>query len=524
MPLVTMQLLGGFELQPTSQIAGRLVGPKGKALLAIVAACGPGGIGRRRVEGLLWADSSDHDAQVALRQCLYQVRRALGTQAAALCSEGDRLRLDTDCVDVDANRFERLFDSDDPARLAEAAALYRGDFVEGLEAGVEFGAWAIVERERRRDRAQALLERLAAVAPAHGAIHDAALELARRLLRGDPLHEGCHLALIRLYLAAGRRARAEQAWAECKTALRAELGTAPSAEVSSTVARWLAAGAVPAAGGVAGAASPGDEAPTVPCDAFLRGWQLFGLQTAQANGQARAAFEAAARAETEPARAAALVGFTHWFDAITGWVEDPQRSLGEASIWAARALACNSRDQTAMTLLGKLLLWRHEHDAAQEHLLRALAAAPTSDWAHFHAADAATWAGRADDALALLDGARGLERNDNGMLLTIRALAHWTAGRLQASCDDARRAIVRSPDYPWAWATLAAALAETDQAGPGSAHQEAVDAGHRARALNRRFSVSFARCVLPFRNPEHRQRMAHAWHCAGFPVDEALGV
>ena len=46
----------------------------------------------------------------------------------------DGIALDDGAVEVDALEFEQLIDDGSPTALAQAAALYRGDLLDGIEA------------------------------------------------------------------------------------------------------------------------------------------------------------------------------------------------------------------------------------------------------------------------------------------------------------------------------------------------------------------------------------------------------
>src|SRR4029079_12644354 len=83
--------------------------------------------------------------------------------------------------------------------LAEAAALYRGDLLDGLDIRDEaFDEWLLMERQRPRDRIREVLAKLVDRYMADGG-HDRAAAAARRLLAIDPLREATHRTLMRIY-------------------------------------------------------------------------------------------------------------------------------------------------------------------------------------------------------------------------------------------------------------------------------------------------------------------------------------
>jgi DNA-binding SARP family transcriptional activator len=126
------------------------------------------------------------------------------------------LKPDAD-VWVDVSHFRRLVANCPPppdldcsaclAPLAEAATLYRDDFLAGftLRDSPDFDEWQFFQSESlRRDLAGAL-ERLAACYSAQQAF-EPAIAYARRWLSLDPLHEPAHRQLMQLYAWSNQRA------------------------------------------------------------------------------------------------------------------------------------------------------------------------------------------------------------------------------------------------------------------------------------------------------------------------------
>lgn len=527
MQLPLLRLLGTLALDAPGPGGGPRLGRKGEALLAVVALQGTSGVARDKLTALLWPELNDHDARNALRQALHKLRRASGLAFGDAAVDGERLALDRRSCDVDVQQFEALAGSEDLRAMVAAADLYRGDFAEGLHAGADFELWAAVERERLRGLAQGLLERLSEVGDMDRA-GAAATALARRLLAADPLHEGSWCALVRVCMRLGWRAKAVQVWAQCRQALESELGVEPSARTVRTVQRLLADGQWHPPGEPGRESAPTlaevtvqrcglptlDQPPGTGLDLMLHGWQQFCLFTREGNRRARDAFAALAALHADHEEALALVGFTHFFDAVGGWTADPAASLQTASRWADRSMACHRGRARPLQLRAKLLLWERRHDDALELLRSAVALEPGSAYAHFHLGEAAMWCGHSDQALATVSRALHLDANDHGIFLTVRATALWLAGDLEAARAAAASALARNPDYAWALAAQAAILAELGQL---AAAREAAAAACRT---NRRLCTGFAERHMPYRQAAHGQRLARAWQLAGMPRDE----
>jgi len=515
-----LRLLGDFSLETPFSGGPVRVGRKAQALLALAAMHGTSGASRSRLVALLWPDHSDEDARSALRQCLHVLRRSLGDAADGLDSDGDHIVLRASAFEVDVRRFEALAGSRHIEAMLAAAALYRGDFLQALDAGIEFERWAGSERERLRDVAQGLLARMSECAEGPAA-NDATVQLAHRLLANDPVHEGCYRALMRLHARAGLRGKALRLWDECRSVLRRELGVAPSAQTLALVdeLRVGADGPRPASSAAAGpiVSPPRSDEDAAVVDLLLRGWQFFTLMTAESMVKAREAYEAAVALAPDNAEAIAKLGWTHWIDSLSGWVPDPSASFEKAHECASRAIACNPGIMLPHALMGKVLLWRMEHEAALEELQRAVTLGPESAYAHFHLADAAMWCGRCDQSLAHISRALALDPNDHGMFLTIRGYALWMLREHHDARAALTSAITRNPAYLWPHNGLAGVHYELGDL------RSARDSVERACSLNRRVSLSFVRDVLPFRMPAHRERLLVACEAAGMrPHEQAM--
>lgn len=97
-----------------------------------------------------------------------------------------------------------------------------------------YDEWLLIERERFRElRLRALdclCERLAATG--HGS---RAVECGLAAIRGDPLRESSHRALIRIYLAEGNQAEAIHQYRFYRELLNGRLGLSPSSQMTELV-------------------------------------------------------------------------------------------------------------------------------------------------------------------------------------------------------------------------------------------------------------------------------------------------
>lgn len=217
------------------------------ALVAYVAMSDPGTEGRPvsrdSLLALLWPELEPARARAVLRRNLSLLRKALGDewllvdrQTVAIDPQADfwfdveqfahRLR----AWQTHGHPEDRICPECLPA-LAEAADLYRGDFMEGLSLrdSVEFDDWQFFHAEELRRQLALALDRLVRGHVDQGSFQ-AALPYARRRLALDPLHEPAHRQLMHLYALTGQRSLALRQYDECARLLNEELGLAPAAE------------------------------------------------------------------------------------------------------------------------------------------------------------------------------------------------------------------------------------------------------------------------------------------------------
>ena len=204
---------------------------KARGLLAYLATQGGAAVSRERLADLLWPYQGSEQARHSLRNCLLELRKALGDGARHLVAEFANCRLQE--VETDLERFERLSRSKDRAELAAASELYRGEFLADFVVDSEpFQEWLAGERDRMLDLVCDLLQRLTALQEEAGE-YEAAIRSARRLAALDPLSEIGQRALIRAYARAGRRPEALRQYRTCAEILKRELGVAPDAETQA---------------------------------------------------------------------------------------------------------------------------------------------------------------------------------------------------------------------------------------------------------------------------------------------------
>ncbi len=226
-----IELLGGISIRELSGEPCVLPTKKARALLAYLSLPAGRFHSRDKLTALLWGDTAEAQAKHSFRQALSTLRRSLAnSEPPALLTQDDTFALRPAAVMVDVAAFESALAEGSREALERAAALYKGDLLDGFSVDeAPFEEWRVVERERLHELA---LEAMVKLMREHMRADDldAAVRTAQRILALDPLQEPVHRALMRLLLRQGRRAAALQQYQTCVGALQRELGAEPDEE------------------------------------------------------------------------------------------------------------------------------------------------------------------------------------------------------------------------------------------------------------------------------------------------------
>jgi DNA-binding SARP family transcriptional activator len=199
---------------PRIERGGALVEVDTRKAIALAAylALNPQPSSRDTLAALFWPEADESRAKSSLRRTLWSLNRAL--DGPWLDADRDLIRLqrnDDLWIDVDAFHAYLTQCGSHPhpaeqvcplclAPLAEAAALYTGDFMAGfsLRDSPAFDDWQFYQAESLRRTYVDALQRLVLAASRAGAL-EAAIDYTRRWLAVDPLHEPAHRQLMQLY-------------------------------------------------------------------------------------------------------------------------------------------------------------------------------------------------------------------------------------------------------------------------------------------------------------------------------------
>jgi DNA-binding SARP family transcriptional activator/pimeloyl-ACP methyl ester carboxylesterase len=212
---------------------------KAMALLAYMVAT-RGKFSRDDLATLFWPESDQSGARANLRRTLYQINKNIGENI--FCAGDEIIELDpnidiwTDieafrqkistCAPLDAHA--QPLDPECIAKLEQAVALFRGDFLAGfsLPDSPQFDEWQFFEAESLRSSLAAVLRQLVTSCEFQ-ADYEPAIQHARRWISLDALHEPAHRLLMRVYEKSGQHAAALRQYKECERILEQELGVSP---------------------------------------------------------------------------------------------------------------------------------------------------------------------------------------------------------------------------------------------------------------------------------------------------------
>lgn len=232
-----IELFGLLRAQQGEQVITRFRTYKTGALFAYLACFRKRAHPREELIELLWPESDLDTGRISLRTALSSLRRQLEPPGVApnsvLVADRTNVRLNPPAFTTDLAEFETNLQS--AARATERSAriealqraveLYRGPLLPGF-----YEDWALAERERLAGTFTGVLRQLTALLQEAGDL-TGALDYAHRALNADPLDEDAHAELMRLYMAAGQPAAAQQQYRELERLLDEELGERPSATI-----------------------------------------------------------------------------------------------------------------------------------------------------------------------------------------------------------------------------------------------------------------------------------------------------
>ncbi len=239
MSTLRIHLFGKFCARRNEQVLDGFDARKVQELFCYLLLHRDHSLPRETLASLLWPDTTTTLSKKNLRQALWQLQSALGSQNErvndrVLLVEPDWVQLNSEAnLWLDVAAFERAYnlelktfgqelDSSTAQLLRDTVQLYQGPLLEGW-----YQDWCLLERERLQSMYLAMLDKLMSYCEVH---HDyeTGLLYGMRIMCYDRARERTHRRMMRLYYLTGDRAEALRQYERCAAALEEELGVSPS--------------------------------------------------------------------------------------------------------------------------------------------------------------------------------------------------------------------------------------------------------------------------------------------------------
>lgn len=227
---IELVTFGGLHILDDEGELDWLAGQRSRAALLVYLSVEQR-VSRESLMTVFWPESDTENARHALRQSLYQLKKAVRAEwVESLAHE----LVTTPDVRVDVHEFSSAIERGD---LESAVRLYRGPFLDGVHL-VDSSAWESWVDSRRAQYARAFRKAARELVESRLSSGDArsAISVAEKWVAGDPLDDEAQHRLIETLAAAGERTEAIRQFETYARAMGAE-GLSPSPETAAFVDR-----------------------------------------------------------------------------------------------------------------------------------------------------------------------------------------------------------------------------------------------------------------------------------------------
>jgi DNA-binding SARP family transcriptional activator len=239
MSRICIQLFGRFCIRKDTKIFSGFEAYKMQELLSYLLLHRRHPISRESLASVLWPDTTTTLSRKKLRQLLWRMQSALGSQTESphdrlLLVEPNQVQVNVEAgIWLDVAVFEKTFqciqkivgqelDTQNVQALHNAVQLYRGPLLEGC-----YEDWCLSQREYLQNMYLTMLEKLMSYCEIH---HDyeTGIQYGMRVISCDKVRECTYRRLMRLHYLNGDRAKALRLYEQCSMTLQKELGVKPS--------------------------------------------------------------------------------------------------------------------------------------------------------------------------------------------------------------------------------------------------------------------------------------------------------
>ncbi len=239
MSTLEIHLFGKFLVRRNEQVLDGFEARKIQELFCYLLLHRDHSLPRETLASILWPETTTVQSKKNLRQALWQLQTALGSQnepahKRILLVDPEWVQLNSEAdLWLDVSEFERVFNLIQKipgqefdiatAKLSEnTSQLYQGPLLEGW-----CQDWCLLERERLQSMYLAMLDKLMNFFEVHYD-YETGLLYGMRIMCYDSARERTHRRMMRLYYLLGDRAEALRQYERCAAALEEELGISPS--------------------------------------------------------------------------------------------------------------------------------------------------------------------------------------------------------------------------------------------------------------------------------------------------------
>ncbi|NNL43193.1 MAG: tetratricopeptide repeat protein [Desulfobacterales bacterium] len=212
-------------------------------------------------------------------------------------------------------------------------------------------------------------------------------------------------------------------------------------------------------------------------------------------------FEKAIELDPKYAAAYTFIGFSYWMEFAFGWSKEVQ-SLDRAFNYAQSAISMNDLEPKAHLLLGKVYLWKKQHDQAIAEAEKTIALNPNNADGLASLGEILVFAGRSVEAIGLIK--KAIRLNPIPPVWYFHSLGHayFLTGRYEQAVDTLKRVLNRTPNFYPAHIYLAASYVEMGQEDKARAELEKI------LKIIPKFSLKNRKGRLPYKDPTIFERLS----------------
>ena len=204
-----------------------------------------------------------------------------------------------------------------------------------------------------------------------------------------------------------------------------------------------------------------------------------------------------------------MLAWTHLTAVYNGWTKSPEESITQALELAQRAVALDSSQADAFSLLGNIYLLIHQYEKAIAEGERAVALNPNGADSHVWLAMILTSCGKPRDAVELIHKAIRLNPFPPNWYFFSLANAFLLLGEYNQAVEAYKKALQHSPDLLLAHIGLAASYSAANRA------EDARAAASQILRIDPKFSLEAFSRGLPYKNEKHKEFWIDALRKAG---------